>query len=201
MSISPTRPSARILKCTSPYTWPKGLDQVLTHNCADTEQRIFRQALTDIFLHRNAALRTAYSTTAIFLNGHSSDQLLSMIFVDKLPTIVAYATTLSDMVTRFRTDFPASTIVLDHSFLPPPLPVHTYPTMDVDEQHPPHETYASIQAAGSSSYSSSLTSTATSADLTFSTPLLFDYPTPTISAPIQPSKELEDRFKIIKNQI
>jgi hypothetical protein len=36
----------------SPYTWPKGLDKSLSDNSDTTEQLIFRQALTDIFLHR-----------------------------------------------------------------------------------------------------------------------------------------------------
>ena len=93
----------------STNTWPKGLDKSLSQNCDVHEQLIFRQALTDIFIHRYLILRKIYAQIADFVNKHSSDQLLFQLFINKQPTLVDYATALSDMVQRFRADNPLST--------------------------------------------------------------------------------------------
>jgi Chromo (CHRromatin Organisation MOdifier) domain len=75
-------------------------------------QIIFRQALTDIFLHRNTVLKKTCADTIEFINKHATDQLLNQLFIHKQPTLVDYATTLLDMVERFRADNPLSTQVL-----------------------------------------------------------------------------------------
>jgi hypothetical protein len=79
----------------SPYTWPKGLDKSLSDNSDTYEQIIFRQARTDIFLHRNTVLKKTYTHAIEFINKHARDQLLSQLFIHKQPTLVDYATTLS----------------------------------------------------------------------------------------------------------
>jgi hypothetical protein len=96
----------------SPYSWPKGLDKSLSDNSDTTEQIIFRQALTDVFLHRNTVLKKTYAHTIEFINKHATDQLLNQLFIHKQPTLVDYATTLLDMVERFRADNHLSTQVL-----------------------------------------------------------------------------------------
>jgi hypothetical protein len=120
----------------SPYSWPKPLDKTLSQNCDAYEQQIFRQALTEIFLHRNLVLKNTYAHIVDCVNKHTTDQLLSQMFVHKQPTLVDYSTALENMVKRFRIDNPLSTHELSTTIVVPQPTIHesmrdTNATMDI----------------------------------------------------------------------
>ena len=119
----------------SPYSWPKPLDKSLSQNCDAHEQLIFRQALTDIFLHRYSVMKNTYALLVDFINKHSTDQILAQIFVSKQPTLVSYSSALEDMVKRFRTDHTLSSHELSTTISIPKPVMHEsmrdpYATMD-----------------------------------------------------------------------
>jgi hypothetical protein len=178
----------------SSYTWPKGLEKSLTDNSDTIEQLIFRQALTDIFLHRNTILKKTYANTIEFINKHTTDQLLSQMFIHKQPTLVDYATTLSDMVERFRSDNPLSTQILsptativqptEHERMKDP-----YATMEVDESD--QFTQLDPDAPPISSSSASTNSIQRN--------IAFEYSTSPVVSP--PTSDFDERFKSLETKL